>query len=130
MPAPHHPWRTLRRMTDWTLHFAVLPAGVMGLTLLDEKVIILAPGMTQAERRCTLQHELEHAHGEPDDAECDRNAARRLMPDIRVVADALTWAVDLAEAAHELWVDEEMLTARLHFLHPAERAYLHRRFAD
>lgn len=127
---PPHPWRVLRAMTDWTLHFAHLPSGICGMTLIEERAIVLAHGLTQAERRCTLQHELEHAAGEVDDQECDRSAARTLLPDVRVMGDALAWATSLEEAADELWVDEDTLMTRLSCLHPAERGYLVHRFAD
>jgi glyoxylase-like metal-dependent hydrolase (beta-lactamase superfamily II) len=37
---------------------------------------------------------------------------------------------DLAEAADDLWVDEQLLRCRLRHLHPSERGYLQQRLAE
>lgn len=130
LPPMPHPWRRLRALTDWTLHWAHLEPGVWGLTDHHARTITLDRRLTQVERRCTLAHELEHVAGHHDETVCDRNAARSLLPDVRRVGEALAWAHSLEEAADELWVDEPTLRARLEHLHPAERHYLRRRLAD
>lgn len=134
----HHPWRAFRDLTHVTLHWAHLPAGIFGFTDFEARTVTLARGLNQAERRCTIDHESEHVRRGPvpawlqprEEREVDRISARRLLPDIRAVGEALAWAHNVAEAADELWVDEDTLHARLEHLHPSERAYLCRRLAD
>lgn len=137
--APAHPWRELRHLTHVTLRWAHLPAGVWGLTHHPTATVTLAHGLDQAERRCTVAHELEHVRRGPvpswlqqrEEAAVDRAVARKLLPSILAVGEALAWAqLRIGEAAEELWVDEATLRARLDSLHPAERAYLRRRLAD
>lgn len=94
-------------------------------------------GLGQVERRCTLALELEHLrrgdHGCQDEATestVAAAAARYLLPDPHIVAEALVWARgDIETAADELWVDEPTLRARLdaRHLHPAEHAIIVRR---
>jgi len=110
----------------------------MGYTDFVAKRVVLAHGLTQAERRCTIAHETEHIRrGSPhamtmarEEVVIDRNVARRLLPDVRAIGEALAWAHSLDEAADELWVDEDTLRARLRHLHPAERHYLRNRLTD
>ncbi len=131
----HHPWLAFRELTEWTLIWAPLPRGMWGLTDFVAKTVTLVPGMTQAERRCTIAHETQHVrrgpvadhHLEREEQAVDRNAARLLLPDIRAIGEALAWSVNEFEAAEVLWVDEFILRARLEHLHPSERAYLKRR---
>lgn len=91
-------------------------------------------------------HELVHlergpavrGYGAREELEVSKEAARRLLPDIRGVGEALAWAARgrefdaacLDEAADELWVDRGTLRVRLEHLHPAERAYLKRRLEE
>ena len=127
----YHPWRTLREMGGWTLLIAHLPAGVLGVTDHATRTIVLAPGQTQRQRRCTIAHEIAHAEREPFPVEhsaaeervVDVLAARRLIPFDRLL-DAWRWARDLTELADELWVDEATLAVRLAHLHPSERTKL------
>lgn len=131
-----HPWRRLRELSDWLLGWAHLDDDLRGLTHFDAKVIVLDRRLTQAERRCTLAHELEHVERGPvpvdpllaarEEEAIDRAVARRLIT-IRHLGEALAWSRDLHEAADELWVDVPTLKARLRGLHPAERAYLRKR---
>lgn len=138
MPGVHHPWRAFRELVDWTLEWAHLPPGVWGVTDFETRTVTLRHGLNQAERRCTIAHETQHILRGPvppsgearEEATVDRNAARLLLPDVRVIGEALAWATCLDEAADELWVDPLILAARLHALHPAEQAYLRRRLAD
>ena len=135
---PHfHPWRYLRdHHPDWTIIWAPLPAGLLGRTLHDLRVIVLDNGLTQAARRSTLAHELEHITRGPtppvpalaakEEAAIDRAVARRLIDIVRL-GEALAWSRCRVEVADELWVDHDTLTARLHTLNDAERGYLHTR---
>lgn len=132
-----HPWRRLRDRPDWLLLWDDLPLEVWGLTDRRRRVVTLSKRLTQAERRCTIAHELEHFDvPTPDDPvlrerlerQIDQRVARLLIPLDRL-GDALAWAHSLTEAAEELWVDEDTLRTRLEHLHPAERAYLTQRLA-
>lgn len=124
-----HPWRVLR--DDWPhidLHYAVLPPGVWGLS--DAHTIWLDDGLSQAERRCTLMHELVHreqgheeCQDEATEAAVHREVARRLIP-LRLLESAMLWAQDILELADELWVDVETAQTRLDHLHPSERIQL------
>jgi len=131
-----NPWGRLRALTDWLLGWAHLPGDVVGLTHHDARVIVLDRRLTQAERRSTLAHELEHVRRGPvptdtvlaarEEEACERAAARGLI-DIVHLGEALAWSHSLDEAAEELWVDRGTLEARLRGLHPAERHHLRRR---
>lgn len=112
------------------VHFDELRPGLWGATD-GEHTIWLDQRLGQVERRCTLAHELEHVRrghrGCQDDAtegHVDRAAARWLLPDPHLIAEALVWARgDIAAAAEELWVTVDTLRHRLdvRHLHPAER---------
>lgn len=105
----------------------------MGETCWDSQTITLRPGLTQAQRRSTLAHELVHVERGtfPDIAEAkeeaavSREAARRLIPWDRL-QEACKWTQNVHELADELWVDEQTVRARLLYLHPSERAQLTR----
>jgi hypothetical protein len=133
--AMFHPWRTLRALSHVTLLWH--DGGPAGLTNFCRHTISLRRGLTQVERRCTLAHELHHIARGPfldvnrakEELAVDREAARQLI-DVRALGEALAWAHNYAEAAEELWVDRGTLEARIHHLHPAERAYLRHRLAD
>lgn len=129
-----HPWRELRGLPHVTLHFAPdLPADVRGLTD-GQRRVWLATGMSQVQRRCTITHELVHIYRghrgcQPEAVErsVQREVARRLIPDVHVLAEEMAWAHNLHEAADHLWVTTEVLEHRLSGLHPAERALLAQR---
>lgn len=131
-----NPWRRLRELTDWLLGWAYLPGDLRGLTHHHARVIVLDRRLTQAERRSTLAHELEHADRGPmpanpvlaarEEAAVERAAARRLI-DLVLLGDALAVTLDLDAAAEDLWVDRATLETRLRTLHPVERHYLLRR---
>lgn len=135
--AVHHPWRRLRdQLPDWEVCFAVLPAGVLGLTDTVGRRIHLDSRQPQAQRRCTLDHELKHA--EDGDVGCQgpkrervvsQESARRLISLDRLLSAAV-WAHGVEELAEELWVDVETLRCRIEHLHPAERAALRRAIAS
>lgn len=131
-----HPWRRLRDLAHITLLWH--DGGPKGVTNFAAGTISLRRGMTQAERRSTVLHECLHAERGPvlttlaarEELRVERETARLLLPDVEAIADAMVWARSLAEAADDLWVDEQLLRCRLRNLHPAERGYLHRRMDD
>ncbi len=131
-----HPWRLLRSLTHVTLVWH--DGGPMGTTTFATNTISLRRGMTQAQRRCTILHELIHVDRGPvtvglvarEEQRVRRETARLLLPDIKVVGESLAWAQTLEEAADDLWVDVGVLTTRLRNLHPAERGYLVDRLAE
>lgn len=134
LPRMFHPWRTLRALPHVTLlrH----DDGPAGLTNFRHSTISLRSDLNQAERRCTLTHELLHVRRGPfyssyvdrEERAIERETARLLI-EIRQLGEALAWAHCLDEAAEELWVDRPTLEVRLANLHPAEHAYLTRRLS-
>jgi len=132
----HHPWREFRTFADWTLAWAPLPADLMGATSWPDRTVTIDKRLLQAERRCTIAHEMEHIRRGPvptdrvlaarEELAVDVSVARKLI-DVRHLGEALAWSQVMAEVADELWVDEATLTTRLAHLHPSERAYLRRR---
>lgn len=133
----HHPWRAFSVLTDIKLRWAVLPKGLLGYTDHVRGEVVLAEGLNQAQRRCVIEHERHHVLRGPvpphlrarEEVAVEREAARLLLPDIKVIAEALAWALSVEEAAEELWVDPAMLRCRLASLHPSERGYLHSRLS-
>lgn len=124
-----HPWRTLREREDiivsWTDR---LPTPVLGAT--DGRHVWMARNQLQAERRCTLTHELVHIewdhHGcQPGTVEraVSIEAARRLIT-VEELCQAAVWAHCLEEAAEELWVDVDTLITRLESLTAEEQLML------
>lgn len=131
-----HPWRKLRLRELVTL--VRHDGGPMGWARHSTQTISLRNDLTYAERRCTLEHELLHLERGPaplgwveqDEERVRRETARRMLPDIREVGEALAWATCEEEAADELAVDVPTLRYRLRHLHPAERGYLRHRLAE
>lgn len=131
-----HPWRRFHEAAGWLLHFAALPSGLMGYTDFGRQQVALDKHLLQAERRCTIAHELEHIKRGPLPADpvlaareelvIDKAVARRLI-DLKALGEALAWTQNLDEAAEELWVDAATLRTRLQYLHPSEVHYLRRR---
>lgn len=127
-----HPWRHLRRHHPH-IHVTThqpLPAELRAAWTIDG--IWLRPGLTQAERRCALTHEIIHLErGAPprhpvlammEERTVEQIAARRLIT-LHALTEALMW-VDLADRpalAEELWVDEFTLRIRLSGLTLRER---------
>lgn len=132
-----HPWRALRELTHVTLHWQDLPEGLLGVTDHPSQTIVLTTGLTQAERRCVLDHELEHIRRGPvpgwlqprEEAAVDDISARRLIPFADLVS-AMLWSHDDDEAAHELWVSVDVVRARLHGLTALETTELNRRLDE
>lgn len=130
MSSPWHPWRALRQRPEirqvWEHEL-----GLLGSWCDRARVIRLHPGLSQAERRCTLTHELIHA--ERGDTSCDgsvhREAARRLIPLGALLHAVAFYGEDWPAVADELWVDLDTLQVRLTSAHPAERGALRRTLA-
>ncbi len=105
--------------------------GPMGKCRHSTQEVSLRRGLTQAERRATLAHELEHLAKGPaivgftdqDELDVRQRAARWLIPFHRL-ADALVWAGDDYELADELWVDVHTVRTRLETLTAKECAHL------
>lgn len=128
-----HPWRALR--DDHTdVHLSCqhrLPDQIMGLQ--RGARIWLCRTLTQAERRCTLTHELVHRERGPVPADpaaaareeqiVDEITARRLIT-LPQLADALRWSRQPRELAEHLWVDQPTLQTRMATLDPVEVADL------
>lgn len=139
MTGDFNPWRRLRAMVDWTLHWHD-PAedGRMGVTRHSARSISLRADLTWEQRRCTVLHECLHAEHGPvlsthyarHELQVRRETARLLLPDVRTIGDALAWALSNEEAAEELHVDIGVLRDRLRWLHPSERHYLTRRLEE
>lgn len=131
-----NPWRRLRELAHVTLLWH--DGGPMGNTSHRFQAITLRRGMTWAERRCTVQHELLHLERgwQPpglrakDEESVRRETARLMLPRIEPVGEAIAWAHSIEEAADELGVDVYVLRKRLRHLHPSERHYLTRRLQE
>lgn len=128
-----HPWRALRRLADVILEHHDDDA-IHGWAIYSNPPrISLHRDLTQAQRRSTLTHELVHLERGPlpdhdvldarEEEAVEREAARRLICMDRLVW-ALQWSRDEHEVADELWVDVDMVRARLRALTPGENAEL------
>lgn len=136
-----NPWRRMRALGEgWRLSWSSdLPEDMYGYTDHEAQIITLAEGMSFEERRCTVLHEVLHAHRGPvaehrvmaEELAVDRAAARLLLPSMKDVADCLVWAHgDYEAASSELWVDPLFLEVRLSSLWVREHEYLTRRLGD
>lgn len=134
-----HPWRRLAALVDWELRWHRPDEDARpGFTRHEERAISLRVDLSWAQRRCTVLHECLHAeHGpvldvleERHELSVRRETARLMLPSIRVVGEAMAWALCTEEAADELGVDVGVLRDRLRWLHPAERHYLIRRLEE
>lgn len=129
-PMLPHPWRRLRDLAHVTLLWH--DDGPMGAALHPFAAVSLRRGLTWAERRCTLEHELNHLERGPvpaglrdkDEESVRRETALRMIPEIRPIGEALAWALSEEEAADELGVDVPVLRYRLRHMSPMERAWL------
>lgn len=129
----HHPWRAFGELRDWKIEWTDdLPFGTWGLTIWEDRTVLLVNGMTEAERRCTIEHERLHVLRGPapfgmelrEELVIDRLVARTLAPSIRRIGHAMCFhRADVERAADELWVDEQTLHVRLSSLAPRERAW-------
>lgn len=138
----YDPWKTLLDHPDITMAVTRLPAG-SAWWLPEERGIVLDDRLSQAERRCALEHELQHAldgdqrcdHG-PDggrltrrrERRVDARAAQRLIT-LEQLAEAVTWCLGYDELAEHLHVDERTVRARIRGLTDQEKDYIERRIA-
>lgn len=126
----YDPYLSLRQRPDLTVVWGVeMPE--CGRWYDRLQTMLVRTGLSQAERRCTVTHELVHA--ERGDTSCDdsvhQEAARRLIP-LEALAEAAVYHhEDLVALAEDLWVDLDTLRTRLDHLHPAERGYLRQRLS-
>lgn len=124
-------------MAHITLHWADLPEGILGFTDFKAGSITLTVGMTQAERRCVLDHELVHVERGPapawfqarEERLVDEISARRMIPFDSLV-QAMLWSLDDHQIADELWVDVETVRNRLSALDDEETCELNRRLDE
>lgn len=133
-----HPWRRLRALS----HIELLwhDGGPMGETDFEAKTISLRRGMTWEERRSTVLHECLHVERGPvpmglarrEELLVEKATARLLLPSVKAIGDAYAWSQgDDYGAAAELGVDVGILWTRMKYMtHPAERAYLAKRFDE
>lgn len=129
----YHPWRRLREQPNIQLTWRPL-LGRLGVTDGRSRVV-LDPRQSQAQRRCTIAHELAHIElghvrgcDPREESAAAQLAARRLIP-IAQLADAILWSEHPAQIAEALWVDVDTLQVRLDHLHPSERQYIAQRLA-
>ena len=128
----HHPWRAIRALADWRVVWTRnLPDGVNAMTYWDGRVIWIRHGLSQVQRRCTIEHERQHVLRGPggvtdlEERAVDIAAARTLIK-MEHLVDAAKWARSMPELADEMNVTEFVLHTRLMHLHPSERAMLRR----
>lgn len=133
-----HPWREARARNWLEIRF-----GDVGHTTLagciNGRRIQMADDLTQAERRCTIAHELVHDERRvyPRDAVLRAReetavheiAARRLI-ELEDLIDVLRWARHAAEVADELWVDVPTLLALVRSLTDDEREWIDEQLED
>lgn len=135
----HHPWKVFGTHRDWKLIWTDdLPSGRWGLTIHSAKLVLMANGLDQAERRCTIAHETQHIlRGPQPRDQClreeliiNRKVGRLLVPSVRRLGHALAWhQADYEKAAWDLWVDEQILDVRLASLTSREREHLNEQLA-
>ena len=118
--SPYSPWN---EADDLGLHVRYAPlTDSWSWWIPSRRLIVLAERMTEAEARCALSHEVQHADNgdtEPSDyreairqeVRADEAAARKLIPVVDL-HDILKWTTDPVEAAHELNVTEHMMRVR------------------
>lgn len=134
------PYALLQGMPHLTLEITRLPDDEMGRWIPDRQTIVLDDRLDQAERRCTLVHEMvhhvsgDHAGLAPELAEmqeriCLERTARLLIT-TPALADAMRWSPHIDEIAEQLWVDEATVWNRLDHLTAEETAYLRSRIRD
>ena len=122
----HHPWRELRDLPHIDLRWHVgAPPGKTQWWSDGTVTISLDESLGQAQRRCTLTHEIRHAlRGRPpigeaarrqEEREIDVEAARLLISLDRLI-DALRWTQYWHEAAEALWCDYGTFVTRINNL--------------
>ena len=135
------PYALLAGMPHLTLEVHRLPDDEMGRWIPSLHTIVLDDRLDQAERRCTLVHEMVHhmsgdqLSGLPPELAlmqerlCKERTARLLIA-LPALADAMAWSEHAEEIADHLWVDEPTLWDRLEHLTAEEHDYLTARMAS
>jgi hypothetical protein len=134
-----HPWRYLARRHP---HIRV----TCNYTLREDTQGLLTPDgiyidrrLTQAERRCTLTHEIIHLErGEvpnhPHFAAYEEHIVEvltaRTLISLPHLIDAALWTQHPYELAEELWVDVDTLLTRVQHLTRDERDTIHRELLE
>lgn len=118
-----NPGRIALAMETLTITTALLPDGVDAYYYPDIDTIVLDERLTQAQKRCTLMHELVHRMLQDDgdlpeqyDARQERRCralTARFLIDIFDLGEALQWSDDPHELAEHLVVDLDTLDDRL-----------------
>lgn len=122
------------RIPALTITTCRLPDGVKAYYYPEIDTIVLDDRLSEAEKRCTLMHELVHRRMQDDgdlpdhldvvqEKRCREETARQLI-DIFDLADALVWSNDPHEQAEHLFVDLETLADRKHYLNRDEEGYI------
>ena len=128
----YDPWAALDDLPDVTVRWR--HQHPCGLYHHFDRTISLRIGLTDAQERCTLAHELVHAErGDCGLSEValnarqelivEREAARRLIS-LPALTEAVRWSCHPGELAELLHVDLGTLRARLRSLTDAERLAL------
>lgn len=129
-----HPWRELRARRDIEVVFTdALPEDIRGET--DGHTIWMDSSQLQAERRCTLVHELEHidrghtcAVTHAQEMLVRVATARRLIPLDRL-ASSIAWSRNEYEIAETLHVDVDVVRDRLATLDIYETEFVEKTIA-
>jgi hypothetical protein len=125
-----HPWRQLREHGETELGWQDSDTHLGHYDFTCDRVVITT-GMSQAERRSTLTHELIHKERGPVAPGCesaeervvDDLAARRLIT-LEDLIDGMVWCYGEHELAEHLWVDHATLVTRLRNLSAAESRFI------
>jgi Zn-dependent peptidase ImmA (M78 family) len=133
------PYALLAGMPHLNLEVTRLPDDEMGRWIPERQMIVLDDRLDQAERRCTLVHEMvHHISGDHTDLTPElsrmqermcRERTARLLITLPSLADAMLWSEHAVEIAEQLWVDEPTLWDRLEHLTAEEHRYLRMRLA-
>lgn len=120
-------------LVGWSIVETGLPVGMLGATDHTERVIYLKRGLSRAQRRAVLAHELAHAERGRQAFEADgvvadervvcQTTSARLVPFDALLA-AVRWTTNLGELADELNVDRATVKDRLRSLTSNERQQL------
>lgn len=127
-----HPWRELRARQHievlWPQMKLEIEGRTDGLTWIE-----IARRLGQAERRCTLTHELVHIdlghtceQSEAIERKVRLETARRLIH-IKLLGAALAYTLHLDDVALDIWVTRSVLDDRLSELTENEHLYLMRK---
>lgn len=146
MQNTYSPWGELASLPTVELRREPPQSGRLGEYILGGGrygggLIRLEPSMPRRQMRSVLCHELRHHEFMDTGSLCGKTVlkqerradgvAARMLVDIYDLADAMVIHARHASAvAVELRVSVDVVQTRVARLHPAERAYLHRRLAE